>query len=79
MTTFNISDLTFAGAYCNAIKAANESDRNRRRYHGAIDSPVRSKTADKTSNSPADIATIRNGWNAVVRLVQGPLVRSRVW
>lgn len=44
MSTFNISDITFAGAYMSAMKAAHKSDRLGRMHESASGGPRQRKS-----------------------------------
>lgn len=62
MTTFNITDITVAGAYCSAIAAASESDcRHRQRVTKA---PARTMSSEVDGES---VRNARSGWRTPFR------------
>ena len=73
MTTFNITDFTIAGAYCNAIKAANEGHRKYRCNSEIIDTQPPSRTTDGASNSLPNPEKTGTRWSTLVRYVRGRL------
>ncbi len=55
MSTFNITDITVAGAFWNAMDAVGESDRRTARYHP----PASVKSAKAARTDPTPLTAIR--------------------
>lgn len=63
MTIFSISDFTIAGAFCTAMNAANESDRNNR---------VSDRATVKPAKTASLLVMVREQLEAVIRSCRKP-------
>jgi len=71
MTIFRITDITAPGAYCNAMAAANESDRrHRERVNKAQIDFIPSETVSE------NVAEVETGWRAVFQKARRVLRES---
>ncbi len=66
MSIFNISDTTPAGAYCNAMDAARESDRRAARRR-----PRTRTEAAETESPAANLTALRSALRGVPRRIAG--------
>lgn len=65
MSIFNITDVTTAGAFCNAMKAASESDHRSRRYQEAKSETQEAVLAHRTHTFGYAIRALRFGLDAL--------------
>lgn len=79
MTIFSITDITPAGAYCNALAAASESDRRYRRRREALDASSHSRVFHNAGRSEPNAKKTGTGWRTLVRRVRGLLVDSALF